>query len=304
MVIRNKNYDQILVAIRELIMDVSPVQSFSVKKATPGFSFSKSDTQVIIDSVPYAIGSAEVLKIYHLMPLLIAKGASVDVLPDHVALELTSSLQNFNFLAAALEAADGATVSRSNYFSAETIDGVIEDFFNMYQPPLYWDNVPREVSSIVNTLDYLDTRKLAYWTAYYLIDRKRMLVATSSVAQKKNTFSTVAPGSSGGGCDDDASLVNKERTVTMKIGDSFTVTETNAKQDEQPVGLTSIWGDNYEFLTKLQLYLRDRYERLFRDYSLRDNVAVSTTVTLEKGWTPFAYYDTHDLSQFTRDILT
>lgn len=293
MVIKNKNYDQCLAAIREITLDLGPVQSFAVRKASPGFNFSKSDTEVVIDTDTFPIADAAVAKVYAVVPKLLLKNALVDYYPDYVPLDVTKNLVNFSFVAADLEASTGAKVSRTYYFSTEMIEEVMEDFFNKYVP---YDGIEKSVRDIVNSLDYLETRKMCYWVAYFLIDRRRMLTASAETMVKKNTFLGITTSSTG-------NLLNTERTVTMRIGESFTVTEAPAKDDTQLTGFQSLWGDKYDYLTKLQMYLRDRFERLFGDYSLRDNVAVSTTVTLEKNWNPFAYFDTQELSQFTRDLI-
>lgn len=293
MVIKNKNYDQCIVAIRELTLDLGPVQSFAVRKSSPGFIFSKSATEIVIGTDTYPIADAAVAKIYAVLPKLLMKGASIDYFVDHVALDYSTALQDFNFTALQIEEATGQTVWRTNYFSQNEIDLVIEDFLNKYVP---YDGFERTVSSIVNTLDYLDTRKMIYWVAYYLIDKRRMYSATAEMLQKKNTFTTVVTSDTG-------NLTTTERTVTMRIGESFTVTEAPSKDDTQLSGFQSFWGDKYDYLTKFQLYLRERFEKLFGDYSLRDNVAVSTTVTLEKNWQPAAYFDTAALSPYSRDII-
>lgn len=293
MVIQNKTYDQCLVAIRELALDLGPVQSFAVRKAAPGFVFSKDSTQVVIDTDTYLLTDAAVQKIYGIIPKLLLKDGLVDVYADHVPTELTTSLVDFNFSASDLEGTNGKDVYRSNYFSTTTIESVMEDYFNYYLP---YDGVERTVAEIVNAMDYLETRKLCYWVAYYLIDKRRANTAAAEQLQKKNTFLNVTTSTTG-------NLTTTEKTVTMRIGESFTVTEAPSKDDTQLSGFQSFWGDKYDYLTKMQLYLRDRFERLFRDYSLRDNVAVSTSVVLEKNWNPSAYFDTYDLSLLARDLI-
>jgi hypothetical protein len=293
MVIKNKNYDQCIVAIRELALDLGPVQSFAVRKAAPGFIFSKDASELVMGTDTYTLPSAEMWKVYHVITSLVMRNALIDVYADHVPVELVTGLKDFSYTADDLEEEGGQVVWRNNYFTTEVIAGVIEDFFNKYVP---YDGIERSVSEIVNTLDYLDTRKMCYWVAYYLIDKRRANTAAAEQLQKNNTFLNITTSNTG-------NLTTTERTVTMRIGESFAVTEAPSKDDTEVTGFKSFWGDKYDFLTKMQLYLRDRYERLFNDFSLRDNVAVSTSVTLEKNWNPSAYFDTHDLSNFTRDLI-
>ena len=279
-------------AIRELILDVSPVTLAKVKGQ--GFSFSKSSTDVVVDGVSYTF--EELPKVYDLMELLREKLTEDDDLlvePDFVATEYTEGLQNFNHTFEP-QTAEYFTLKRKRYFSDRAIlDMMIEYYMENFQ---FTDSRGVTVERIYSDLNYLDHRKLILWVAYYLIDRKRMLYASSQVLTSQQN-----------GESEGLSFKNTSRTITAKVGDAFTETiNEGAEGGETGKGLegfTALWGDQYSYLAKLQLWIRSRFEKQFADYSLRDNALVSSRLILEKSWSPDTYMDTTNFSRSTLDLI-
>ena len=210
LLVNDITYEQAIRAIREIILDTNPVQCFRV--SGQDFLFSKNSTDIALDTQNFQF--SEVEKYYDLMDKLRDKGVSIEILPDYIATEWTESTVNFNY--PTIE--DGKTISRKNYFSIGTIEAVMEEFYAYYIP---YDGVPKTVRSIFDMLDYFSRRKLIFWVAYYLVDRKRMYYASAGEMIRMQNSSD----GSGDGCSSEGEIKNTETTVTTRVGEVFSVTE-------------------------------------------------------------------------------
>jgi len=286
LIVDNLSYNQALRSIREIILDTNPVQCFKV--SGQDFLFKKDATEVALDSDTYTF--TEVEKYYDLMDKLRSKEVNVEILPDFVATEFVRDTVNFNYPSIT----DEKTISRERYFSTYTIEKVIEEFYAYYCP---YYGVPKTVARIFEDLDYFDRRKLVFWVAYYLVDKKRMNYAASSEAIRLQNEAD------GEICGTDGQLKNTETSITTRVGEVFSVTEKDKDDGKATEGFTSFWGDKYSYYTKLQLWIRDRFERQFKDFSLRDDAMISQSFTIEKGWENMAWINTMDFSKSTTDIM-
>ena len=97
-------------------------------------------------------------------------------------------------------------------------------------------------------------------------------------------------------------FLNTDKTITTRVGEVFTITE-NPKSNNSTDGFSSLWGDQDTYLAKLQLYIRGRFEQLYKDFSLRDNCAVSSSIPLDKHWFPFDYGYRNSLSELATTVL-
>lgn len=282
------SYEQAIRAIREIILDTNPVQCFKV--SGQDFLFSKDSTMVALDTQNFQFN--EVVKYYDLMDKLMDKEVSIEILPDYIATEWTENTVNFNYPSIQTS----KTISRKNYFSTDMIERVMEEFYAYYEP---YDGIPKTVSTIFNYLDYFTRKKLIMWVAYYLVDRKRMFYASAGemIRLQNSTNGT------GDGCSSEGEIKNTETTITTRVGEVFSVTERTTEDGKGLAGFTSFWGDKYSYFTKLQLWIRDRFEKQFKDFSLRDDAMISSTFTMEKSWEPFAWVNTIQFSRDTYDIL-
>jgi hypothetical protein len=283
-------YQETITCIREIILDLQKVFCFDIEIDGGGadFTFVKDSSSVTVMGTTELL--TEVPKFYNLLELISdTSGIKATVRKDYVATEFTSSLVDVDHTAET----EKQTISRSRYFSDQQIERKMEDYYAQYLP--YTDQI-RLSSEIFTDLDYFGIRKMCYWVAYYLLDEKRKNYAAVDV-----TLTTAA--NNGDYCEDESQLKQRDDRVTMMIGDSFEVTEQTKETGKDLEGFTALWADNYSYLTKLQLWIRQQYERLFQDYSLRDNVMVSQSTTLEKHWRPFVYVDTKYLSSFTQDFF-
>lgn len=286
LIVDNITYDQAIRTIREIVLDTNPVQCFRV--SGQDFLFRKDSSGFGINTDTYTFGQVE--KYYDLMDKLRENEVTVSILPDFVSTEYSYGTLNFNYPSITEE----KTILRKNYFSDEVIEKVMEEFFNYY---CSYDGIPKTVHSIFDSLSYFNRRRLIFWVSYYLVDRKRMNYASAGEMIRLN-------GSVGGdSCSSDGELKNTDTTITTKVGDVFSVTERISDDGSGLDGFTSFWGDKYSYFTKLQLWIRDRFEKQFKDFSLRDNAMISQTFILEKGWEPSAWVDTINFSRDTYDIL-
>lgn len=291
LLVDNMTYDQAIRSIRELVYDTNPVQTLSI--GGQDFSFEKTDTSIAFADESYTF--SELPKFYDLVGKFFEKKIGYILLPDYVATEYTSGLMNVQ--ETFTKDGEYKTLYRKSYFSQEEIEGAMERAFPYFLA--YW-GVPRYTVDIYNDLDYWDRKRLVLLTAYFLLDKRRMQMAgTMELIRRTPAL--------GGGVDvcamGDGDLKNTETSVTTRIGDVFTVTEKITEEGKGLEGFTSLWGDKYSYFSKLQLYLRDLYERQFGDFSLRDNVMRNSTFYLEKGWEPSAWVDTINFSQTTLDWI-
>ena len=286
--VKDLNLEDIIKCIREFVQDLAPVHSFSV--TTKNYDFSKAANYINYNSVLDDVSSQE-SKVYKVLNTLNATNngtteITTSIALDYVATEVSSLLVDFQN-----EDEKELKVYSQNYFSEYTIQKHIIEFFNYY---LCVDYVPKTVEEIINRMDYTMKRKVCLWVAFYLIDEKRKNYASVKYSKSQD------------GTDDDCTssdMVNKTQNITTSVGDVFSVTESFDESGKGFENFTALWGDKYEYLTKCQLWIRDRFEKVFKDGSLRDGHLFSTSISNNKHWTPYAYGDTKNLSENFGDIF-
>ena len=283
MLVQEITFKQAKRTIRELVMDLGLVDCF--KAVGKDLNFFKDDTKIILGDEEHLIVDGEFDRLYDLVGLLVDKGLSIEFLIDYVPAD---GIQNLRDSDDELSVNEPYTFKGKNYFSDEVIEALMVDFF---EQNMVYDGKPRTVEEIFNQLCYMEKRRLIFWVSYWLIDRKRMLYASA-----KNLISTA-----NGDCGVD--LVNKVVTTTTRIGEVFTENETVEADGSGADGFTALWGDKYGYLTKLQLYIRTKYENLFGDYSLRDDSARVSSFSISKVWQNDAWIDTLGYSSDTYNIL-
>ena len=285
-VFNNITYKEAIDTIRELILDTNPVQCFKVSGQDFGFSKDGSGFVLNGELIPFD----EVSKYFSLMEKLRIAKVDVQILPDYVSVEHTKYTLDFDF-ASISELSD--SILREHYFSLEAIEKVMRDFYMYYG---YYTEIPRTFEDLFNNLCYIDRLKLIYWVAYYLIGLKRMYYASNSeIIRQYDTESS--------DCPNEGELKNTKKSITTRVGEVFSVTESDADDGNGLDGFTSFWGDQYSYYTKLQLWLRDRFEKLFKDFSLRDDAMICQSFQIERVWQNDAWVDTMNFSETTRDVL-
>lgn len=302
MLVQDISYVQALRSIRELVLDVGLVQSFKVS----GQDLSLKKTPLVVevgDTTKDINPDGDFSKLYDFIALLVEKGVVVEILPDYVPTEYITGLIDFTIgtvppvepdpeVPITQNEVEEHVIKAKNYFTDATIESVMIEFFANYIP---YDGRERTTQEIFDNMSYFYKRKMILWIAYYLVDRRRMQMASTMVLIGKADGS----GDMCGGSD----FKNTKIDVTTRIGDVYTEVEREDETGSGLDGFTSLWGDKYGYLTKLQLYIRSRFEKMFNDFSLRDDVMISQSFRMEKTWQNDAWIDTHGWSYDTLGIL-
>ena len=144
-------------------------------------------------------------------------------------------------------------------------------------------------------------KHLALWTAYHLVDKRRMYENAANAIGQSFTDGSDYVGST---------IENGGTTTSVQIGSVFSVTEDPARgyfyEDYNRVGSDNTWGDRYSFWYKLMLYLRDLLETQFGDFSLRKDNVIPGYISLQRELDFRSYYDSYPftLSPLSRGILS
>ncbi len=304
--LRQLTLPEVIRSAREVSLDLNPVGCFSI--TGQGFFLRNTSTSLVLtlnvtatpeptEEVPFPVeGAVEVEYPYATFPtfsdLLYALQLDAEQYDFVIALdadycgsEPTSSIVPFS----QRDLSAGYTVKRRYYFSDETIDFMFMDFFikklghnfgyTRSQSVEYW---------VQYSMAYSEVQHLILWASYWLLDRRRMNISSTSFLRGEST----------------GEVKSTNKSVTMRVGDTFTMTETDAPGAGEG-DFTSFWGDQNGYLTKLQLYIRGRLEKMFQDYSLRDNIIISTTFELEKHWERSSHFNSYNygLSALSTGVL-
>lgn len=269
--------------IRELVMDLGLVNCFTA--VGQDLSLFKDNSKIVIGGEEHQIVEGEFDRLYDLVGLLVDKNVSTEFLIDYVPTDTLHNLRNFNIT---LKSDEPYTIQSKNYFSDEVIESLMLDFFAQY---MCYDGVPRTTEDMFGQLQYVERRKLIFWVSFWLLDRKRMLYASA-----KNLINI-----SNGICDTE--YKNTSRDTTVRVGETYTENERVEDDGDGLSGFTSLWGDKFSYLTKLQLYLRNKFEILFGDYSLREDSIKMSNLEISKTWQNDAWIDTLSYSYDTYNIL-
>lgn len=145
---------------------------------------------------------------------------------------------------------------------------------------------------------------MSTWIAYWMVNERRMFeMAAEMLGQSTFSFSNqqgiVGVSSTNG-------------TVEMSIGDVFRLTDNTNQDDynerENPAGIgaDNVLGDAKSFWYKLELWLRSLLERLYGDYSLRQDNVMMGNISLEKNQNFYAYFDNYPytISPLAREVMS
>lgn len=196
------------------------------------------------------------------------------------------------------ELTEDFTAFRRYFFADEEIKEMLRWY---YAVVLNIKNVEL-TDEIIGRLIRPSEKHLAIWTAYHLVDKRRLYEnAAKAIGQ------TFTDGSDYSGSSDSASTGT---VTTVQIGSVFSVTEDPSTghlyEDFNRVGSDNIWGDRYSFWYRLMLYLRDLLETQFGDFSLRKDNVIPGYISLQRELDFRSYYDSYPftLSPLSRGILS
>lgn len=280
-------------AIREVSQDLSPASCFRVSKQ--GFFLSAtSDSLTLTDSTSAVVWSipltGDLIDVVRELQLKQVDDADLQISfeDSYVGDEPASSILPFG----SKSTDTGVKLTRGYYFSDLRIQQYMLDFLSTKTNHRLGYQESETVEWYLNYTSYDENQQMILWVSFWLIDTRRMHLQTASFLRGEIE-------ETGG----EGKLVNTLSKVEMNIGDTFKVTEMEEHDGQAAADITNLWGDRYSYLAKLQIYIRNRLEKLFGDYSLRDNQVISAKAYSEKNWAPYSYVDTNGLSKISRDIL-
>lgn len=197
-------------------------------------------------------------------------------------------------------------IYRQYFFSDSYITtNFIEDYYLTILGANPDDVATADYSVEVPLLPRPQDRHLTIWVAYRMVEKRRLYEFSASAMGNQSTFSQTG----------DAALFvspDGQDTIQMKVGDVFSLSTNPINQDARDrelgnsVGVDNLLDDFNSFWYRLQLTLRDMFERLFGDFSLRPNQVMFGQMELEKQTNVYAYYDNYPytLSAIARGIIS
>lgn len=214
-------------------------------------------------------------------------------------------------------------IFRQNYFSQD----YVEDYFAEYCQRIIgiadaqlvdvsWDDQFAPMSNA-------KMEHFCLWVAFQLVGKRRLYeLANSSIQQSSIGGNPLSDGY--GGTDylssGAFSLVDPGTDITLSIADVFTMGEKDTALDngdysrDIPKDMVAPWltgSDNilmdyYSFFYRLQLWIRQRFENLFGDTSLRQDMILVGKISLQKDEYMYSYFDSYPwvFSPYPRGIRT
>lgn len=143
---------------------------------------------------------------------------------------------------------------------------------------------------------------LCLYVAILLVDYRRIF----AYAQTIFNGTIFADGS---GRDLGAAIAGDLDNVTVNIGDVFSLSDGAEFKDKYPtnddgtlIGSENFFGDTDSFWYRLFLWLRDRLEQGFSDFTFRKNHGLWSKAQLDKPLSYFQYFDSYPYPEQTRQL--
>jgi len=273
------NYEKLIEYIRENILDLNPVNALRVIKQDLVLSISATElTTKLGDAEPVVKPLSEISKLYKVVTYFQSLGVEVRFYDLYIPLTESTNLSPITDVSLSSE----VPLKIKNFFSIDQVHYKINEFFNYKYPYRgadftaddYFLNLTDKETEF-NSYEDFELRIIALWVSFFLLeDKKTILYASQSYENIQGTT--------------EDSYVNTDKQITTRINDVFTITET-PKKEEGDSAITSIWGDSDGFISKLQLSIRNKYEKLSNDFSLRNNPVIQSQIHLEKHWFQHAH---------------
>lgn len=296
----------ILIAVRELSFDRYPIPAFLIK-TLPGKFVTNNATDFKI--LPSA-GSNAPDYTYTYNPdgaTDIAENLTNNLITNNRVIAYTGYYSAFDRLNQLLLYTDkpfgttNMTMFRRFFMSDLKLIDLIVDY---YKKVLKLTVTPTSLVTDVLLLESETIQHLTLWIAIELVDFRRVTEQAASVYQLN--------WSDGSGTVAGANLSSPGQNVTVNIGSVFTLSDDNSttnnyfSEDFNRVGSDNVLGDKDSWWFKLWLYLRDKLEGLFNDFSFRNNNVIVGNINLVKDLNNFTYYDSYPrtLSSLTRNIIS
>lgn len=184
-------------------------------------------------------------------------------------------------------------------------DLVVFDFIKLYltrylQYP--GDKTDEEYKEILDEFKQREYDHLCIYVAILMVDYRRV----SAYAQQFFNGSIFADGS---GSDINAVTNGDFESVSVNIGDVFNLTEGNGYNSKFPttddgtaIGSENFFGDFDSFWYRIFLWLRDKLEQGYNDFSFRKNNGLWSDTILDKPLTYYQYFDSYPYPEQARQV--
>lgn len=300
---------EIQVAIKELAFDRFPVPAV-VLKAKPNHTLTVDGTSLRI-----VTGTTDVVNdSYTTFPTqealfqdVIAKGCPLAFLGY-----FRGSCPNTDLmpLANAVMSSD-ITLLRKSYYNADDIANLVLGYAIQvlkYAPTTTVADLP----GIIADMDANTVYHMSLWSALMQVEERRM--SDFAGALMKGYFSDGSGMVMAGGFNA-GNVWNDGDTVNINIGSVFSMQDNAGSGSSQyagdntnpaRIGADNVLEDWASFWWKLFLWLRDKLEQKFNDFSFRKETGMWTKAVLDKPLNYRTYYDSYPftLSAITRYILS
>ena len=298
--------DEIITTVRELTFDRFIIPAFSVK-ARAGWEISIQTPKgedmgnVTLNKIVVEEGEEEKIVVEFstfdtlekLMDELIEQDIVVAYTPYFKGGEPSNSLIKVSNIS--LDA--NFTAYRRYFFSDAEVKKTIHEYYRrVLELP-----VKQITDDVIAKLQRPSEEHIALWVSYGLVDKRRMYESASEAIGQSFTDGSDYIGSFSG---------STPLSTSISIGSVFSISESATagffQEDFNRIGSENVWGDRYSFWYKLMLYLRQRLEEVFNDYSLRKDNVMMGNIELTRDLDFRSYYDSYPftLSPLSRGILS
>lgn len=298
---------EIVIAVRELSFDRYPIPAFILKNLTNKFLTNNSTEFKILPTS--GSGTNDYLYTYNPdAPTDTMQNLTNDLLVNNRVFSYTGYYSSFDKLDELLLYTNKPfgtlpiTMFRRFFMSDVKIIELIVEYYHKVLCLKSTDTVSLPTDVLLLNSDTV--QHLTIWVALNLVDARRLAEQANSAFQMN--------WSDGSGAVAGANLNTPGQNVTVQVGNVFTLTDDNSvlnnyfSEDFNRIGSDNVLGDKESWWFKLWLSLRARLERLFGDFSFRDNNAMQSSMILQKDLNFLAYYDSYPwtLSTLTRNIIS
>lgn len=292
----------IIRTVRELTFDRFLVPSVTLKE-WQGYVVSVSNGVLVISNgvgADYVFVLSEYLTIQDLLDQFMVRGIIFSYGPYY------SPNEPIQFVPTRepIPMTDNVTLMRKGFFSDQFYHELMRDYYGqvLWKQGVHHYTIDLEDidDDLIGRLVYPNEQHLALWVAYKAVDKRRLYeLAQENLSQSFSDGSDYTEGSTGGNAG----------SVTVNLGDVFTITENTGDlfltEDFNRVGSDNVLGDKYSFWYRLSLWLRNKLEQEFQDFSFRPDNVLQGTTELSRSYDWRTYFDSFPftLSPFTRGIL-
>ena len=297
--------DEIITAVRELTFDRFIIPAFAIK-AKSGWTVSVTppkgiDLGNLTLSKTVITGSAVVEEVFDFTTFDTLEKLMVEMIERDIVVAYTPYFRGGEPSSSLVKVTDvslevGFTSFRRYFFS----DAEIKKSIQWYYRRVLDTNV-QITEDIVSLLQRPSEEHMALWVSYLLVGKRRLYESAAGAIGQSFTDGSDYVGTGTG---------TAPLSTSIQIGSVFSITESATEgyfqEDFNRLGSDNVLGDRYSFWYKLLLYLRERLEEVFGDYSLRKDTVMMGNIELIRDLDFRSYYDSYPftLSPLSRGILS